>query len=530
MKFLLKSTFAAATVCAAISAFWIHSDPLAKAQPVAPPAGEAALSLLLQNPGGAAAPAPLPAIPKPPAETSPRADAPSIPLVLIGAHHGELEPCGCSGGQLGGLGRMKTRLDAMIQFNPRTIILDAGEFVKTFSDQGMAALGEATSAIVKMESSRGEVAASIFQEIPLSVIGLGPRDLAYGPEFASLRAQLMQVPGDTQRFPTLLYKSVIANHKPAEGILPSTVILTKDAAGTPVPVFVTSIIDAENAKYSNPGGALRAELTQGAGKYQLAIVIFHGVRERVRAYAAAFPEIDLWLVAPGTGSADSAPAQEGGALVVHAGDRGRAMVKMDLGRSGGRAAAANYESILVSASDPNDKSVQGKIDGYRVRLGEEKIVELLKGKRRTPEETGVYAGPESCKQCHATAYDTWSKSKHSHALESLTARIGQNDPECIRCHATGWHSDPPSGEVTSYRGDGVGGKLAFVSCESCHGPSLKHTKTPKAVKPPREINCEKCHDHDNSPSFDRAKYWPKIAHKKDKDQGILDKPESAPAK
>lgn len=455
----------------------------------------------------------LPSIPPPAAEAPVKGNAPKATLLLIGSHGGELEPCGCSGGQLGGQARMKTKLEAMIQMDPRLIIIDAGELIKSHSIDGLKQIGDAGSeAIAKMEGIRGEVAASIFQDLPISVVGLGPRDFSFGKENVSIRAALMSFPGDTARFPTIVRANVICNTTAGDPVVSSAVITTKTADGAPVPVLVTSVIDHESADYKNPAAALRDEVTKNAGKYQWSIVIFHGYRERARAYAAALPEWDLWLVAPGNGSADEKPEQAGGGLLVHAGDRGRGIVKLTLSRAGGKVAAENYETMLVGGNDPDDKLTQEKIDTYRKRLDEVKLVDSLKNKRKVDSKLGGYAGSDACKQCHSAAYEVWKNSKHAHAAESLAAKNALGDPECIKCHVTGWHFDPPAGELTTYRGDGPAGKFAFVSCESCHGPALKHTTQPLIIKPVRDVTCEKCHDHDNSPNFDRKKYWPKIEH------------------
>lgn len=68
------------------------------------------------------------------------------------------------------------------------------------------------------------------------------------------------------------------------------------------------------------------------------------------------------------------------------------------------------------------------------------------------------------------------------------------------------------------------------SCENCHGPGGAHVAaergkdkarqeaTREALRlswpEARETTCVKCHDHDNSPEFERNSdhYWDEIAH------------------
>ncbi len=57
-----------------------------------------------------------------------------------------------------------------------------------------------------------------------------------------------------------------------------------------------------------------------------------------------------------------------------------------------------------------------------------------------------FAGVDSCKDCLIKAYAIWKQTKHARAYESLiTGREGtknpisrMTDPECLRCHTTGW--------------------------------------------------------------------------------------------
>jgi hypothetical protein len=467
----------------------------------------------------AATPAGVPAIG--PGEKVEKSDLQQIRFLLVGAHHGELEPCGCSGGQLGGLGRMKSKLEGIVQTDPATIVLDAGELIKIHSPQGMAALKKpAAAAFEKMESVRGEVAASIFQELPISAIGLGPRDLSAGLDEAALRAMLMKAPVDEARYPTVSRANVITNvtYPKADGALvPSARIAAPVAGGSTANVLVLCVVDQEGGAFGNPTAALNAELRRQAGKYQFVAVIFHGPRDRARAYAAAHPAVDLWLVAMGSGAPDAQAEAAGGGILVHAGDRGRNVVALFASRKGGKIAVEKYDSLAVAANDPNDGPTQEKIDSYRTRLGAENLIEVLKSQRPVDAKMRAYAGSDRCGECHKSAFEVWKSSKHAHAMEDerFVKRSGANDPECIQCHVTGWHSEPPTGELTSYRGEGANSKFGRVTCESCHGPSLRHADQPQIAKPPRDVTCEKCHDPDNSPAFDRAKYWPKIAHKLD---------------
>ena len=65
--------------------------------------------------------------------------------------------------------------------------------------------------------------------------------------------------------------------------------------------------------------------------------------------------------------------------------------------------------------------------------------------------------------------------------------------------------------------------FAGVGCENCHGPSAAHVANPKTRTPFAAADqCVRCHDHENSPKFDYAQYWPRVKH------GLDPKPATQP--
>ncbi len=110
-------------------------------------------------------------------------------------------------------------------------------------------------------------------------------------------------------------------------------------------------------------------------------------------------------------------------------------------------------------------------------------------------------GPESCKACHAAAYEAWRTSPHARARDTLPER-SRNDARCLSCHA-------PDVE------DG----LAGVSCEACHGPGrsyaarwvMRDAELARAVGllDPGERTCAGCHT-ESTPSLVRFEYQKKL--------------------
>jgi hypothetical protein len=146
-------------------------------------------------------------------------------------------------------------------------------------------------------------------------------------------------------------------------------------------------------------------------------------------------------------------------------------------------------------------------------------------------ERGQFAGVDSCKKCHKSAYAVWEKSKHAHSTMSLLKADPprQFDAECISCHVTGWDPQGHFPYKSGFTSLEKTAHLADNSCENCHGPGAAHVaaeagknfakrdKERGAMKLTtafaKDNVCNKCHDLDNSVNFNFETYWPKVAHK-----------------
>lgn len=114
---------------------------------------------------------------------------------------------------------------------------------------------------------------------------------------------------------------------------------------------------------------------------------------------------------------------------------------------------------------------------------------------------GDVVGPESCKACHPSAYETWATSAHARGLASLPER-SRGDRRCLSCHA-------PDAD------DGIAG----VSCETCHGPGRLYSapwvmRDPELARAlglldPGARTCAGCHT-DATPSLQRFEYGRKL--------------------
>jgi hypothetical protein len=119
-----------------------------------------------------------------------------------------------------------------------------------------------------------------------------------------------------------------------------------------------------------------------------------------------------------------------------------------------------------------------------------------------------YVGSEACASCHQAETAQWKSTLHSHARETLVREGKDHDPECQRCHTTGY------GYRTGFASPESTPERWNVGCESCHGPGGDHASSPKLpYGETREAICAGCHTPHNSPTFEYTTYRPKIVHR-----------------
>jgi hypothetical protein len=137
-------------------------------------------------------------------------------------------------------------------------------------------------------------------------------------------------------------------------------------------------------------------------------------------------------------------------------------------------------------------------------------------------EGQTYTGAKRCSSCHFKQYTVWKKSKHAkEAWESVPKKY-QADPECLKCHVTGYGA---KGGYASGTAPEILQNLLGTTCEACHGPGSKHEEvakkytTKKKLEPAEEKEvrgtiykilpqnvCVRCHTlqgHVEHPKYDK---------------------------
>ena len=448
----------------------------------------------------------------------PFAQWPGLKAVLIvsGEMDGYLEPCGCTGGQMGGLIRRYEFVERVKAQGIPVALVDLGSLIK----DPAGSRGGFEQAKIKFGIALKALGAFKYNAIALSADDLR---VGVGEAFAQF---LNGLEGGT--------KLVAANVVPGPGfesvVLPS--IVTE--AGL-VKLGVTAVLDPEAiAKLSDPDKdaliptvkkpdeVLPAVFKDLDGKSDYQVLLVQAPPEEARRLAAAYPGFDVVVATSEAPDPEADPQMVNGGktMIVNVGRRGKYVGAV--GFFYGAPPKYRREGLtenLDSAGNVVKKIIE---DEYRGLLKAVGTVENFPRHDYVGGAPGAkFVGAESCKQCHPNTFLKWSTTKHAQAFTSLEHDRKPNviyDAECITCHTTGfeYNSGWKSAEATP--------NLKGNQCENCHGPASKHVAAPQDLafrnalkltveQADRNRVCYRCHDEDNSPKFNFDQYWQQVAHK-----------------
>lgn len=426
--------------------------------------------------------------------------------------HGNLEVCGCPIHPLGGVARRAGYINAFRKRSPDAAILqvDAGYI---FNDD-LNLEGAGLRADARLMNDWIVRANEVMN---LDVVNLGYRDLPYA---GSLLKSDSKLKPEKSSLISANVKAAGANHvNPAPYVIK---VVTGKRLPNPVRIAFIGLSDAAPEQHkdavaksgfviNDPLSAAKAALAEVRDKVDVTVIVGYLKMQTVNKLAMRNADLDLIIAADERGIVFD-PKQVNNALVVYAAKETKHLGELrfytDAEGVVERFTARYVELDEVIPDDPQmaemTKQARKEIDVVQTRLAEEEAAAMAGKVRETP-----YALSESCAQCHKAEYETWKKSRHSHAFAALEEKQRMFDGNCVGCHSLGFREE---GFVSIKATP----QFANVHCESCHGPGAEHVKAPTAGNyktPPRNQSCLGCHDRDNSPDFVFEKYWPVIAHK-----------------
>jgi len=406
-----------------------------------------------------------------------------LTLVASGDTGGWIVPCGCTSNQSGGLLRRGGYLQQL-----------RGEGVVLYVDVGGAASGTSEYDRLKIEAIlRGEA------EMGVEAHNIGAAEANLGADFLRETALKLGVP------------LLTCNVRDSRGDLLGERIRVIAAGGRKI-ALIGVLSDRQpvpELQIDSPRKAILEALDESAADFDSLVVLAYLPEDELIELAANLPEADLIIGGP-TGQSLS-PRRKGPTLVASATNKGKFLAALTAPAS----AAIRWQGEIVEMTDRfnDDPRQQTNLTEFYQTLAERDLTPsqtsfALSLPVEIPENFRI-AGTASCRDCHADDCDTWDRSRHAHAWESLTQTGSQVDAYCQQCHATGFGF--PGGFESAHRSP----MHAGVGCESCHGPSHGHVQDSRirtTYSGHARHRCTSCHDRENSPEFVVAEYWAEVRH------------------
>jgi len=396
-----------------------------------------------------------------------------VTVFLTGNELGTMKPCGCSGGQLGGLDRRSAVFNSVPA--KRRLVVDTGSFVEGDSEQDIIKFNTIIQA---------------FSLLGYDLVNLTEKDIETAENLGLLDS-----------IGSLF--NVISSHKPTDVNLPTQFTKKFSLKNGTVAVTVAAF-DVESAPIEQIG---RLFTTRPRLQTVNILILNRCVPGIINSITKQ--EIVDCLVCPAESDEPallSAPDKK--PLVVSVGRFGRYICNLQIKPAKDKSKPKlSFGLIPVEEDLAQDSSLLALYEDYQQLVKEANLLETYP---RFPLPNGLrYTGSESCKPCHEYEYGKWSTRPHAAAYATLK-RIGSAfDPECVVCHVVGMKYE--SGFVSEQKTS----DLKDVGCEVCHGPGSEHIRNLGIAKTTRpKLDCTDCHTPETSGDYagNEELYFEKIIH------------------
>jgi hypothetical protein len=204
--------------------------------------------------------------------------------------------------------------------------------------------------------------------------------------------------------------------------------------------------------------------------------------------------------------------EDAGVPIVFAGDRGRALGRIDMAPERGGMRIAGRSIVYLDRNVEDDGEMAATLETFTEeegnRLREMRLSEFVARDEVTGKVKERYLGFEICMRCHAELMPQFIESRHFRAFNILEIQGKADDANCLHCHTTGFGRFSGYDKGREEKGDIY---LRGVQCEACHGPGTLHARDGSYVTRAWE-SCRECHTAQWSPDFDEREYWKRAAH------------------
>lgn len=417
--------------------------------------------------------------------------ADALTVFFTGNELGELKPCGCSGGQLGGLERRA----AVFNRVPRgkSLIVDTGSLVKSDSEQDLI---------------KFNIILQAFKLLDYDLVSLGEKDIEIGrnvgllddigPAFNIISPQRSSDMKSAAKFT----KSLLLKGK--------TVVVTIaafDAKSSPI---------EQIGQLFTPGSAVSPAPVRGESNldtFGINILILNTCDDAIIDFIAERITLVDCIVCPAesdepmvAGDPNKRP------LVFSVGRFGRYVCELRITEATGvkDKPKLSFFAIPVEEDLEQEASLVQLYKDYQQLVRERNLLE--KYPRFTLPGGLEYTGSASCRVCHEYEYGRWSPNAHARAYATLEGVGSHLDPECVVCHVVGMEYE--KGFISEQKT----GHLKNVGCENCHGPGSEHIMTAgKAKLTEPKSACIDCHTPEHSGDYagNEHSFLKKIVHWKE---------------
>ncbi len=261
---------------------------------------------------------------------------------------------------------------------------------------------------------------------------------------------------------------------------------------------------------ADPAGELSGLLSALAGQADIVVVLAFCRRAEAVALAEKVQGLDIILFAerpsgPLGGLLPVTAQRVGDCYVLPSERPPQDLVQLDLDVTEDGQVRECLVAKVPATSLAQLPGVQSLLATYQRQLKEKDVLARGAEVNRYP-GGGVYVGNAVCSGCHEEARKVWETTGHAKAYEAVRKAERQHDPECARCHATGY------GYIVGFRSEPLTPHLVAVGCEACHGPGSAHKERPEAPYGQAKGGkvCLNCHDVSRSPRFDFVDRFRKI--------------------
>ncbi len=371
-------------------------------------------------------------------------DGNEVNIVYSGSSLGAYGPCGCPGNPTGGLPRMANFIKEFRTKKGSIVLIDAGNFSSRTGRE---------KAVLTSYFMRG------MGLLQYDAVLVGEAELEYGIKRVLEMNSAAKLPLVSANILDSNGKRVFhpfRHLKAGESKVKLLVVGLTSNHG------LTEIDDNAGYRITDPVSALK-DIVSSEKKKGGYIVVVTDLRDSALASIVnSSIKIDFIIV-----SSDYAykevPTTINGIRIVSSFPETRNIGVVSFSVSSGLInAASGYNEPMTSKYDRNSE-IDTLFKEY------ERSLSSVKFKYPRPNDAQkLFAGQESCKECHARINLKEVSGPHVRAFETLIKSGNEYNPSCLKCHVTGYERENGFWDVESSM------DMAGVQCEGCHGPLVGH--------------------------------------------------------